>query len=178
MLKLVWLLINLRNFFTGFDITRCKEGNFGKSQILMFEINTNWDDVGRAWMIEEATHVSIEIGIDAVMQRINFKIIKLKVNSNAYIWCSQVKEVAIVCPSISFLVSQNFTDVLSYKWSFANLHQALNAIAFNLVIAFEDNERKLHSILNHSILAQKSIALTHIIAFKEHWRIGVVEVGD
>lgn len=58
----------LRNFISGFNVAWCKEGNFWESQVLMFEINTNGNDVGRAWMIKESTNISIEIGIKAMLQ--------------------------------------------------------------------------------------------------------------
>lgn len=57
----------LRNLFAGFDVTRRKESNLRESQILMIEINANWNDVGCARVVEEATDVPIEVCINAML---------------------------------------------------------------------------------------------------------------
>jgi hypothetical protein len=95
-----------------------------------------------------------------------------------YIRCSQVEEVTVVSSSICFLIRQNFARVLRNERSFSDLYQALHAESFDLVIALEDNQRQLDSILHHSVLTQKFVALTYVVALEQHRRIGVVEVGD
>lgn len=64
-------VINLRNFFARFNIFGCKKCNLWKTYILMFIINANGYGIRFAWMIEETAYVSIEIGINAKLQKKN-----------------------------------------------------------------------------------------------------------
>lgn len=57
----------LRNFLAWLNIAGCKERNFWESQILMVEINANWDDVGCAGVVEKPTDIAVEVCIDAVL---------------------------------------------------------------------------------------------------------------
>jgi hypothetical protein len=109
---------------------------------LVFEINADWDDVGRTRVVEEPTDVAIEVRVDAMLEE------KLKSNSNSkkfswfpHIWCTQVEEVAVVSPSIRLLVRQNLTDVLRNERSLTNPRQTLHPEAFVFVIALEHDER-------------------------------------
>lgn len=62
---------NLRNFLAGFNVAWRKECDFRKAQILMLKVHANWDDVGWARMVEEAANVSIEVGINAMLEESN-----------------------------------------------------------------------------------------------------------
>lgn len=99
-------------------------------------------------------------------------------NKISHLRCSQIKEVTVIGPPISFLISQNFSSILRHKRSLTYLHQTLDTKSFDLVVALKHNERKFDAVLNNSIFTQQSIALTNVIAFKKHGRISIIKVGN
>lgn len=56
-----------RDLFASLNVFRCEKCDFRKTQILMFEIHTNRNRIRFTRMIQETTHISIEIGIDAML---------------------------------------------------------------------------------------------------------------
>lgn len=91
---------------------------------------------------------------------------------------SQIEEVAVISPTVRFLIGQYFSDVLRNKRTFTDLHQAFYTEAFDLLVTLEDGQRKFDAVLHDSVLAQQFVALANVIALKQHRRVDVIEVGD
>lgn len=91
---------------------------------------------------------------------------------------SQIEEVAVVSSPIRFLIGQYFSNVLRNERTFTDLHQAFHTEAFDLLVTLEDGKRKFDAVLHDSVLAQQFVALANVVAFKQHRRIDVIEVGD
>lgn len=60
---------NLRDLFGRLNIAASKKCNFGKAQILMIKVHPNRYNVWITRMIEKSTHVSIVVGIDAMLRK-------------------------------------------------------------------------------------------------------------
>lgn len=69
-------------------------------------------------------------------------------------------------PSIRFIVSKNFTDVLSHKCATIDAINASNTKAFGTIVALEHLKWYLRSILYDSIFAQQFITATHIVTLE------------
>lgn len=126
---------------------------------MVLVIHTDGHDIRFARMVEEAADIPVEIGVDAV------------------IGCAQVEEVAVVGATIGLGIGENLTRVFRHECAPKDLRHCMYAQSFHLVIALEHLQSEFRAILNHTILAQQSVATAHVIAFENHCWVLEIEVN-
>lgn len=88
----------------------------------------------------------------------------------------QIKEVAVVRPPVRLRICQYLARVLGDKCAACHIAHRRHAPSLRST-TLDHLQRHLLPALHHSIFAQQLVAAAHVVALKDHGRIGEIEVA-